>query len=103
LTVILPTAILSSVGIRTVHHHTEQKPTMAMTPVERKAEFKRAVTLKQTTMEKAAVEDLRVSFHHLSEVLAGRRVGSEELEQRFAEYIGLSRDEVFPPRAVVAA
>lgn len=67
---------------------------MAMTPLERKAAFKAAVTLAQVTMAVAA-ENLGVSYNHLTLVLNGQRVGSARLEQGIADFIGRKVTDVF--------
>ena len=66
---------------------------MALTPLERKALFKAAVTLKGTTMAKAA-RQLGVSYNHLTLVLRGDRVGSVRLERDVAAFIGKPVNEV---------
>ena len=67
---------------------------MAMTPLERKAAFRSAVTLRQLTMAEAAAE-LGVSYNHLTLVMRGDRVGSAGLEAGIAAMIGRSVTEVF--------
>jgi transcriptional regulator with XRE-family HTH domain len=67
---------------------------MAMTPLERKAAFRGAVTLRQITMAEAAAE-LGVSYNHLTLVINGERVGSVRLEEAIAGVIGRSVSEVF--------
>lgn len=71
---------------------------MAMTPLERKAAFKAAVTLRQVTMAEAAAM-LAVSYNHLSLVLGGERVGSARLEDGIARFVDRGRDEMFGHRA----
>ena len=71
---------------------------MAMTPLERKAAFKAAVTLRQVTMAEAAAA-LGVSYNHLMLVLAGERVGSTRLEDGIADFVGRTAGEMFEPRA----
>lgn len=66
-----------------------------MTPLERRAAFKAAVTLRQTTVGQVA-EDLGVSYNHLLLVLKGVRQGSERLEQAIAAFLGLPQRQVFP-------
>ena len=66
-----------------------------MTPLERRAAFKAAVTLQQMTMAGAATY-LGVSYNHLSLVLAGERHGSARLEQAIADYLRRPRQVVFP-------
>ena len=67
---------------------------MAMTPLERKAAFRAAVTLRQITMVEAAAE-LGVSYNHLTLVINGERVASVRLEQGIAAFLGRSVNEVF--------
>jgi transcriptional regulator with XRE-family HTH domain len=67
---------------------------MAMTPLQRKAAFRAAVTLRQITMAEAAHE-LGVSYNHLTLVLKGERVGSARLEQGIAEFVGQPVHDVF--------
>ena len=67
---------------------------MAMTPLERKAAFRAAVTLRQLTMAEAAAE-LGVSYNHLTLVIKGERVGSADLEAGIAAMTGRSVTEVF--------
>lgn len=67
---------------------------MAMTPLERKAAFRAAVTLQQVTMAEAAAE-LGVSYNHLTLVINGDRVGSERLEEGIARAIGRPVADVF--------
>jgi hypothetical protein len=74
---------------------------MAMTPLERKAAFRAAATMHETTMNNAA-RKLGVSYNHLMLVLAGPeghpdgRAGSAALKTRIARFLGCSVDEVFP-------
>lgn len=67
---------------------------MAMTPLERKAAFRAAVTLRQITMAEAAAE-LGVSYNHLTLVINGGRVGSERVEEGIARAIGRPVADVF--------
>lgn len=67
---------------------------MAMTPLERKAAFKAAVTLAQVTMAQAA-HQLGVSYNHLALVLNGERVGSARVEQGVADFLGRAVSDVF--------
>lgn len=71
---------------------------MPMTPLERKAAFASSVILKETTQERAAREDLGVSAFHLGECLADRRIASEELKQRFADYVERPYEEIWGER-----
>lgn len=81
---------------------------MAMTPLQRKAAFKAAVTLRQVTMAQAAAA-LGVSYNHLSLVLGGERVGSARLEHGIASFVGRDPAEMFerrppaPPKTKKAA
>lgn len=71
---------------------------MAMTPLERKAAFKHAVTMKQTTLEAASREAIGVTWLHLSLGIneeETRRGMSAEVKQKFAAYIGRTVEEVF--------
>ncbi|HEY8308945.1 MAG TPA: helix-turn-helix transcriptional regulator [Gemmatimonadaceae bacterium] len=65
-----------------------------MTPLQRKAAFRAAVTLRQITMAEAATE-LGVSYNHLTLVINGERVGSARLEEAIAAVIGRPVAEVF--------
>lgn len=67
---------------------------MAMTPLERKAAFRAAVTLRQITMAEAAAQ-LGVSYNHLTLVIKGDRVGSARLEEGISRVLGRSQTEVF--------
>jgi hypothetical protein len=73
---------------------------MIMTPLERKAAFRAAATMHDTTMNNAA-RGLGVSYNHLMLVLAGPeghkegRRGSAALQKRIAEFLGRPVDEVF--------
>ncbi len=75
---------------------------MAMTPLQRKAAFRAAVTLARVTMAQAA-QELGVSYNHLTLVLNGERVGSARLEEGVADFLDRSVTEVFgrTPRAPV--
>jgi transcriptional regulator with XRE-family HTH domain len=70
-----------------------------MTPLERRAAFKAAVTLQQTTSRDAA-RSLGVSYNHLTLVLKGERQGSDRLERAIAVFLGRPRDEVFSDETV---
>ena len=67
---------------------------MAMTPLERKAALRAAVTLRELTMAEAAAE-LGVSYNHLTLVISGERVGSARLEEAISALIGRPVAEVF--------
>jgi hypothetical protein len=80
---------------------------MPMTPLERKAAFKHAVTLNQTTLEAASRDVIGVTGLHLSLGIneeETRRGMSPEVKQKFAEYIGRTVEEVFgaPTEATAA-
>lgn len=70
---------------------------MPMSPLERKAAFLYAVTMNQTTLESAAKDACGVTWFHLSQGIAHPeyRTMSDEVKQRFADYIGKTVDEVF--------
>lgn len=76
---------------------------MLMSELERKAAFKSAVTLKETTMERAAAEVMGVSIHHLMEGIANRRALSDGVRENFAAFIGVPVDQVFGRRTESAA
>lgn len=67
---------------------------MAMTPLERKAAFRAAVTLRQITMAEAAAE-LGISYNHLTLVINGERVASARVEEAIAGMIARPVTEVF--------
>lgn len=73
-------------------------PSPVMTPLERKAAFKAAVTMRQLTAAEAA-RSLKVSYNHLMLVLNGDRVSSERLCHAIAAYLGRTEVEVFGCRA----
>lgn len=78
---------------------------MPMTPLERKAAFKHAVTMKETTLEAASREVIGVTWIHLSQGIneeETRRGLSPEVKQKFADYIGRPVKEVFGALAAVA-
>jgi len=66
-----------------------------MTPLERRAAFKAAVTLAQTTSGEVA-RKMGVSYNHMTLVLKGERHGSAQLEQAIATFLRRPRKEVFP-------
>lgn len=71
---------------------------MPMTPLERKAAFKHAVTMKETTLEAASRESIGVTWLHLSLGLneeETKRGLSDEVKQKFAAYIGKPVEEAF--------
>ena len=67
---------------------------MAMTPLERKAAFRAAVTLRQVTMAEAAAE-LGISYNHLTLVINGEGVGRARVEEAIARMIGRPVTDVF--------
>jgi len=67
---------------------------MAMTPLQRKAALKSAVTLKQMTLGEAA-RYLGVSYNHLMLVLAGERAPSVGLKERLADLLDVPAAELF--------
>ena len=68
-----------------------------LTPLERRALFKAAVTLHEITMAQAA-ERLGVSYNHLMLVLHGDRIGSRELERKIAVFVNRPHETLFPLR-----
>lgn len=75
---------------------------MPLAPLERKAAFMAAVTLKSTT-KTAAAEELEVSWTHLDFVLLGERDGSVELREKVAAYIGVNPEEFWAISKEIAA
>lgn len=67
---------------------------MPMSPLERKAAFRAAATLKEVTMANAA-RRLGVSYNHLMLVLNGDRKASSGLKSRIADFLGCAAPEVF--------
>lgn len=76
---------------------------MPMTPLERKAAFKHAVTMNETTLDQAARDGCGVTWLHLSEGIAERRPLSDDVQEKFAAYIGRARDEVFASKSAETA
>lgn len=75
---------------------------MPFAPLERKAAFMAAVTLKETVKTKAA-EEIGVSWQHLDAVLLGERDGSKELREKVADYVGVPVDEFWTKPEVARA
>ena len=75
---------------------------MTLTPIERKAEFAKAATLREKGTSQAAEDDLDVSWTHLKACLEGERTPSEELAQRVAEYVGIPAGKFWGSREEVA-
>ena len=69
-----------------------QRPPLS--PLERRAAFRAAVTLKETTMAKAA-SSLEVSYNHLLLVLDGRRQASQRLQHAIAIFLDMPLENVF--------
>jgi len=65
-----------------------------MSPLERKAAFKAAVTLHEMTMAEASAQ-FGISYNHLTLVLAGKRKGSLRLEEAIAAFLKRKRTDVF--------
>jgi uncharacterized protein involved in copper resistance len=76
-----------------------------MTPLERKAAFKHAVTMKETTLEAASRDVIGVTWMHLSLGIdeENRRGMSDEVKAKFAKYIGKTAEEVFGDSSSTAA
>lgn len=66
---------------------------VALTPLQRKAEFAKAATLKTKPVSVAAKEDLDSSWTHLRECFEGERTPSRELATRVAAYVEIDPDE----------
>lgn len=73
------------------------RSSMPMSPIERRAAFRAAVILKQTTMTRAAAS-LGISYNHLVLVLAGNRRASRRLQSAVATFLEVSIERVFEPR-----
>lgn len=75
-----------------------------MTPRERKAAFKSAVELNGTTCKAASADVIGVTWDHLSQGLQNLRPLSQDVQHKFAAYIGRPVGKVFPAkRSSVAA
>lgn len=68
-----------------------------MTPIERKVAFRAQATRDGKTLSAAAQDACGCTLFHVSGMIAGTRAVSAEVKQRFANYIGLPVEEVFPP------
>lgn len=66
---------------------------MPFTPIERKAAFVAACTLKNAHKSKVAEEEIGVSWTHLDAVLLGQRDGSTEVRDKIAAYVGVPSRE----------
>ena len=66
-----------------------------MTPLQRKAAFKAACTLKEISAAEAA-RRLGASYNHVVLVLSGERNGSAGLQRRIAQFLDRPIDAVFP-------
>lgn len=79
---------------------------MPMTGLERKAAFKHAVTMNETTLDAASRDVIGVTWLHLSlgidEENTRRRL-SDDVKQKFAVYIGRTVEDVFGEAAADAA
>lgn len=76
---------------------------MTLTPIERKAEFAKAATLREKGTSQAAEDDLDVSWTHLKACLEGDRTPSEELARRVAEYVGIPVAQFWGERELARA
>lgn len=76
---------------------------MPYTPIERKAAFVAACTLKSAHKSKVALDEFGVSWTHLDAVLLGTRDGSEELRDKVAEYVGVPSKEFWKERLAASA
>lgn len=66
---------------------------VAFTPLQRKAEFAKAATLKEKANSTAAEEDLGSSWTHLRECFEGTRTPSKELADKAAAYVEMDPEE----------
>lgn len=73
-----------------------------MTPLERKVAFRTKAMQDGKTLYAAAYEACGVTLYHLTEAIGNKRPVSDEVKQKFAAYIGVPVDEVFPPATVAA-
>lgn len=71
-------------------------------PIERKAEFAKAATLREKSATEASEADLGVSWTHLRACFEGERTPSEELAQRVADYVGIRAETFWGPREAIA-
>lgn len=69
---------------------------MPLTPLQRKAAFAHAVTMRETNRSAAALSMGR-SATHVDLVLAGVRTGSDELKQKLADYCGHTVEAFWGP------
>lgn len=76
---------------------------MPMTGLERKAAFKHAVTMNETTLDAAARDACGVTWFHLSQGIADERDLSAEVKEKFAAYIGRTVEDVFGTESSAAA
>ena len=68
---------------------------MAMTPIDRKSAFRTAAANEGLGLHAASFHACKVTWFHLSEGLENRRSLSEEVKQKFADYIGRPMTDVF--------
>lgn len=73
-----------------------------MDALARKIAFQAKATRNGLTLSAAAQAACGVTWFHLSEAIQGKRPVSNEVKQRFAEFIGQSVDEVFGSSSVAA-
>lgn len=66
---------------------------VALTPLQRKAEFAKHATLKEKPVSRAAEEDLDSSWTHLRECFEGERTPSRELANRVAVYVEMEPED----------
>lgn len=66
---------------------------VALTPLQRKAEFAKATTLKKKGVSAASKEDLDSSWTHLRECFEEERTPSRDLATRVAAYVEMEPDE----------
>lgn len=62
---------------------------VALSPIQRKAEFAKAATLNGKAMSVVAEEDFGISWIHLRECFKGARPPNEELAKKAADYVGM--------------
>lgn len=76
---------------------------VVFSPLQRKAEFAKAATLREKGTSQAAEDDLEVSWTHLKACLEGERTPSEELARRVAEYVGIPVAQFWGERELARA
>ena len=66
---------------------------VALSPIQRKAEFAKAATLMAKPVSRAAEEDIGAASTHLRECLEGARTPSDEMKRKVAEYVEIELED----------